>query len=196
MFSVCKLNKQSDNLQPWCTPFPIWNQSVVPQTVPVLTVASWAAYRFLKRQVRWSGIPREAVSRKTVSICFSKLHNPGRAYKCKNSAVIGSKKRRRGVSIEVWENLRIPSRPNGRYFFPENSHWRLRQRLLLQMRRQQFKGTWKIKKTWHHQRISSNWTQKHADLQFIPNKEIIIGVLRKYSELAEDTEDNSVKVGK
>ena len=57
MFSVCKLNKQSDNLQPWCTPFPIWNQSVVPQTVPVLTVASWAAYRFLKRQVRWSGIP-------------------------------------------------------------------------------------------------------------------------------------------
>ena len=24
---------------------------------PVLTVASWPAYRFLKRQVRWSGIP-------------------------------------------------------------------------------------------------------------------------------------------
>ena len=37
------------------TPFPIWNQSVVP--CPVLTVASWPAYRFLKRQVRWSGIP-------------------------------------------------------------------------------------------------------------------------------------------
>ena len=36
-------------------PFPIWNQSVVP--CPVLTVASWPAYRFLKRQVRWSGIP-------------------------------------------------------------------------------------------------------------------------------------------
>ena len=33
-------------------PFPIWNQSVVP--CPVLTVASWPAYRFLKRQVRWS----------------------------------------------------------------------------------------------------------------------------------------------
>ena len=28
-------------------PFPIWNQSVVP--CPVLTVASWPAYRFLKR---------------------------------------------------------------------------------------------------------------------------------------------------
>ena len=30
-------------------------QSVVP--CPVLTVASWLAYRFLRRQVRWSGIP-------------------------------------------------------------------------------------------------------------------------------------------
>ena len=37
------------------TPFPIWNQSVVP--CPVLTVASSPAYRFLRRQVRWSGIP-------------------------------------------------------------------------------------------------------------------------------------------
>ena len=36
-------------------PFPIWNQSVVP--CPVLTVASWPAYRFLRKQVRWSGIP-------------------------------------------------------------------------------------------------------------------------------------------
>ena len=33
----------------------IWNQSVFP--CPVLTVASWPAYIFLKRQVRWSGIP-------------------------------------------------------------------------------------------------------------------------------------------
>ena len=55
MYSVYKLNKQGDNIQPWRTPFPIWNQSVVP--CPVLTVASWSAYRFLKRQVRWSGIP-------------------------------------------------------------------------------------------------------------------------------------------
>ena len=35
--------------------FPIWSQSVVP--CPVLTVASWPAYRFLRRQVRCSGIP-------------------------------------------------------------------------------------------------------------------------------------------
>ena len=26
----CKWNKQSVNVQPWCTPFPIWNQSIVP----------------------------------------------------------------------------------------------------------------------------------------------------------------------
>ena len=52
-YSAYKLNNQSDNTQPWHTPFPIWNQSVVP--CPVLTVDSWHAYRFLKRQVRWSG---------------------------------------------------------------------------------------------------------------------------------------------
>ena len=55
MYSAYKLNKQGDNIQPWHTPFPIWNQSIVPCLV--LTVASWPAYRFLKRQVRWSGIP-------------------------------------------------------------------------------------------------------------------------------------------
>ena len=55
MCSAYKLNKQGDNIQPWLTPFPIWNQSVVP--CPVLTVASWPAYRFLRGPVRWSGIP-------------------------------------------------------------------------------------------------------------------------------------------
>ena len=54
IYSAYKLNEQGDNIQPWRTPFPIWNQSVVP--CPVLTVASWPAYRFLKKQVRWSGI--------------------------------------------------------------------------------------------------------------------------------------------
>ena len=47
IYSAYKLNKQGDNIQPWCTPFLIWNQSVVP--CPVLTVASWPAYRFLRR---------------------------------------------------------------------------------------------------------------------------------------------------
>ena len=55
MYSAWKLNKQGDNVQPWRTPFPIWNQSVV--TCLALTVASWPAYRFIRRQVRWSGIP-------------------------------------------------------------------------------------------------------------------------------------------
>ena len=55
MYSANKLNKQGDNIKLWCTPLPIWNQSVVPG--PVLTVASWPAYRFLKKQVKWSGIP-------------------------------------------------------------------------------------------------------------------------------------------
>ena len=54
MYCACKLNKQSDNIQPWCTPFPIWSQSIVP--CPVLNFASWPACRFLRRQVRWSGI--------------------------------------------------------------------------------------------------------------------------------------------
>ena len=55
MYSAYKLNKQGDNIQPWRTPFPIWNQSVVP--CPVLTVASWPVYRFLRRQVRLLDIP-------------------------------------------------------------------------------------------------------------------------------------------
>ena len=55
MYSAYKLNKQGDNMQPWHTPFPIGNWSVV--LFQVLTVVSWSAYRFLKRQVRWSGIP-------------------------------------------------------------------------------------------------------------------------------------------
>ena len=56
-YSAYKLNKQGEEQnkakQLWCTPFPIWNQSVVP--CPVLTVASWLAYRFLRRQVKCSG---------------------------------------------------------------------------------------------------------------------------------------------
>ena len=55
MYCAYKLNKQGDNIQPWHIPFLIRNQSVVP--CPVLSVASWPAYRFHRRQVRWSGIP-------------------------------------------------------------------------------------------------------------------------------------------
>ena len=55
VYSAYKLNKQDDNIQPWPTPFPIWNQSVIPCLV--LSAASWPAYRLLRRQVKWSGIP-------------------------------------------------------------------------------------------------------------------------------------------
>ena len=54
MYSAYKLNKQDDNIQPWRTPFLIWNHSVVP--CPLLIAASWLAYRILRRQVRWSDI--------------------------------------------------------------------------------------------------------------------------------------------
>ena len=54
VYSASKLNKQGDSIQLWRTPFSIWNQCVVP--CPVLTVASWPPYRFLRRQVKWSGI--------------------------------------------------------------------------------------------------------------------------------------------
>ena len=50
MYSAYKLRKQGDNIQPWHTPFPLWNQCIVP--CPVLTVASWPAHKFLRRQVR------------------------------------------------------------------------------------------------------------------------------------------------
>ena len=55
MYSAYKLNKQGNNIQPWWIPFPILNQSVV--SCLVFTVASWSAYRFLRRLVKWSGIP-------------------------------------------------------------------------------------------------------------------------------------------
>ena len=45
MYSTYKLNNQGNDIQPWRTPFPILNQSIVPY--PVLTVASCLAYRLL-----------------------------------------------------------------------------------------------------------------------------------------------------
>ena len=55
MYSAYKLNKEGDAIESWHTPFPIWNQSTVP--CPALTVVSWLAYRFLRRQVMWSDTP-------------------------------------------------------------------------------------------------------------------------------------------
>ena len=52
MYSAYKLNEQGHIIQPWHTPSPILNQSIVPCLV--LTIASWPAYRFLRRQVKCS----------------------------------------------------------------------------------------------------------------------------------------------
>ena len=54
MYSAYKLNKQDGDIQPWHTSFPIFKQSIV--LCPIVTVASWLAWRFLRRQVMWSGI--------------------------------------------------------------------------------------------------------------------------------------------
>ena len=62
--SAYKLNKQGDNIQPWCTSFPILNQPIVP--CPALTVSSWPVYRFFRRQIRWYDI----------AISLSIFHSP------------------------------------------------------------------------------------------------------------------------
>ena len=49
------LKWEGDNIPPWPTPFPILNQSAAPCLD--LTIASWPAYRLLRRQVKWSCIP-------------------------------------------------------------------------------------------------------------------------------------------
>ena len=49
MYSAQKLKKLGDKAQPCLTPFLIVNQSIVPH--PVLTVASWPAYRFRRRKL-------------------------------------------------------------------------------------------------------------------------------------------------
>ena len=51
LYSAYKFNKQGDKIQPWWTPFPIWNQSIV--QCLFLTVATWPAYRFCRKQIRW-----------------------------------------------------------------------------------------------------------------------------------------------
>ena len=49
--SVCKTTYSLDVLLSW------FGTSLFVFPCPVLTVASWPAYRFLRRQIRWSGIP-------------------------------------------------------------------------------------------------------------------------------------------
>ena len=86
MYSAYKLNKQGDNIQSWRTPFPIWNQSVVPCLD--LTVASWSAYTFLKRQIRWSGIPIS--SEFSTVYCDPHSQSPWHSQKSRNRCFSGT----------------------------------------------------------------------------------------------------------
>ena len=58
MCSAYRLNKQGGSRQPCHPTFSVLNPSGVPYRV--LTVVSWFASRFLRRQVRWSGISLRA----------------------------------------------------------------------------------------------------------------------------------------
>ena len=66
MYSAYKLNKQGDNIQPWCTPFPIWNQSVVP--CPALNWLWSQNSAAVLPYLRDSSLPLEAAS---PAVCLS-----------------------------------------------------------------------------------------------------------------------------
>ena len=53
MYSAQKLNKQGDNIQLWCTPFPVWNQSVVPCPVQLISIAKCLTIIFCLQLFLW-----------------------------------------------------------------------------------------------------------------------------------------------
>ena len=55
MYFAYKLNNRDDNIQPWRNSFP--DLEPVCFLCLEITVASWPAYTFLRRQTRWSSIP-------------------------------------------------------------------------------------------------------------------------------------------
>ena len=55
IYSAYKLNKQSDNIQPWCTPFPILNQPTIPCLVPPPGIKPLALH--WKHGVLTTGLP-------------------------------------------------------------------------------------------------------------------------------------------
>ena len=53
MYSAYKLNKQGDNIQPWCTPFPIWNRSEQDPVSPLVSLSHQEAFiSFLSLSLR------------------------------------------------------------------------------------------------------------------------------------------------
>ena len=59
VYSAYKLSKQGDNIQPWCSPSPFWNQSVVP--CPVLKTLLWLMNEFRKGAEYKISIQKSAV---------------------------------------------------------------------------------------------------------------------------------------
>ena len=63
MYSAYKLNNQGDNLPPLCTPFPVWNQSIVPSSYvrinnmfcvegPIPMISTWPLPALVTRETR------------------------------------------------------------------------------------------------------------------------------------------------
>jgi len=99
------ISKQGDNIQPWCTPFWILNHSVVSGLI--LTVASWPAYRFLRRKVRWSDIPISLRIFQSVVIHTVKgfsIVNEGEVYILWNSLAFSMIQLR----FEIWSLVSLP----------------------------------------------------------------------------------------
>ena len=57
MYPTSKLNKQGENIHPWCILIQTPSLNQTGNNRLVQNIVSWPAYRFLRRQVRWSGIP-------------------------------------------------------------------------------------------------------------------------------------------
>ena len=57
LYSADKLNKCSDNIQPWLYSFPNLEPTCCSLSSSNETSASWPEYGFLRKHLRWSGIP-------------------------------------------------------------------------------------------------------------------------------------------
>ena len=103
-----KLN-QGENIQPCHTPFPILTQAVVPCLV--LTVASWPAYRFLRRQVRWSRMP--------ISLTFPVCCDPQKGFSIVNEVEVDVFLSKDHKAPKAWKYIswsltgKLPTLPRG-----------------------------------------------------------------------------------
>ena len=121
--------------------FQSWTGPVVP--CPVLTVASCPAYRFLRRQVRWSGIPislrifktktktnkqTKKTKKKSFPVCF----DPHKGFSIVNEAQVD-------VFLEFlcffYESTRIGNLISGSSAFPKSSWyiWKFSVHVLLSL---------------------------------------------------------------